>query len=61
VFPSVGVCYYRYLAFQPMGQKRTAEQYFETAEANGWVDGDHEEEDCVVLEQDDSSDRYKLN
>ena len=44
-----------------MGQKRTAEEYYRTAEANGWVDGEHEEEDRVVLEQDEPSDRYILN
>jgi hypothetical protein len=38
-----------------MGQKRTAKEYFEMK------DGAHEEEDCVVLEQDKPSQRYKLN
>jgi len=44
-----------------MGKKRTAEEYHQTAEANGWVEGAHEEEDCVVLEQDEPSNRYKMN
>ncbi len=44
-----------------MGHKRTAEEYFETAEVNGREVGAHEEEDGVVLEQDEPSDRYKLN
>jgi hypothetical protein len=35
LFPSVDVCHHRYLPFQPMGQKRAAEEYFQTAEANG--------------------------
>jgi hypothetical protein len=38
-----------------MGQKRTAKEYFEMAKANGWENGAHEEEDCVVLEQDKPS------
>jgi hypothetical protein len=44
-----------------MGQKRTAEEYNQTVEANGWVEGAYEEEDLVVMEQDEPSDRYKLN
>jgi hypothetical protein len=44
-----------------MGKRRTAEEYHETAEANGWVEGAHEEEDRVVLEQDGPSDKYKMN
>lgn len=44
-----------------MAKKRTAEEYHQTAEANGWVEGAHEEEDGVVLEQDGPSDRYKMN
>ena len=44
-----------------MGQKRTAEEYHRTAEINGWVDGEHEEEDSVVLEQDGPCNRYILN
>jgi hypothetical protein len=31
-----------------MGCKRTAEEYFQTAEVNSWVAGVHEEEDSVV-------------
>lgn len=61
LFPSANVCHYRYLPFQPMAKKRTAEEYHQTAEANGWVEGAHEEEDGVVLEQDGPSDRYKMN
>jgi hypothetical protein len=57
VFPSVDVCHHHYLPFQLTGQKRTAEEYFQTAEANGDHEGDHR----VVLEQDEPSDRYKLN
>ena len=44
-----------------MGKKRTVEEYHQTAEANGWVEGAHEEEDRVVLGQDGPSDRYKIN
>jgi len=44
-----------------MGRKRTVEEYFAMAEANGWVAGAHEEEDRVVQEKDEPTDRYKLN
>ena len=44
-----------------MGKKRTAKEYHEAAEANGWEEVAYEEEDRVVLEQDEPSGRYKMN
>jgi hypothetical protein len=42
-----------------MGRKRTAEEYFQAAEASCWVAGTHEEEDRVVQTTDGPSSRYK--
>jgi hypothetical protein len=61
LFPSIDVYYYRYLPFQPMAKKRTAEEYHQTTKANSWVEGAYEEEDRVVLEREGPSDRYKAN
>ena len=44
-----------------MGRKRSAEEYFQTAEANGWVAGAYEQEDHVVQSEEEPSDRYKMN
>jgi hypothetical protein len=61
VVPFIDVCHHRSLPSQPKGKKRTAEEIYQTAEANDWVEGAHEEEDRVVLKQDGPSDRYKSN
>lgn len=42
-------CHHRF-SFFAVGKKRTAEEYHETPDANGWEEGASEEEDYVVLE-----------
>ena len=44
-----------------MGRKRTVEDYFQAAEANGWVAGVHEKKDRVVQKETEPSDRYRMN
>ena len=44
-----------------MGRKRTAEDYYRTAEENGWELGAYEEEDSIQQTKDEPSDRYKQN
>jgi hypothetical protein len=44
-----------------MGRRRTAEEYNQTAEENGWVRGAHEEEDSIQQTKGKPTGRYKLN
>ena len=61
LFPLIEVGYHRSLPFLTMGKKRSAEEYRQAAEANGWVEGAHKEKNRVVPEQDEPSGRYKMN
>jgi hypothetical protein len=44
-----------------MGRKRTAEEYNQTTEENGWVRGAYEEKDSIQRTKGELTGRYKLN